>query len=213
MDLQRIWRSNLTVPRDDAPADYDRFLTREQFLNASDWQEQQRFFKLECLEYYPEDMHSDAFKAFERGDLSRASTELDGLFADAGKWFEHYRQRGALFQRVRVYETPLTVYAAFELEAYERTVAVGEDVRLIEASKVASCTKSLSLQVRDFIIMDNTVYVHGFDQAYEHIGSWEISDPHTVQGYVRLADKLLALAKPFSLTSAKKLQGTINLQE
>src|SRR5215470_1382241 len=102
-------------------------------------------FRLETLPHYAVPIEAEAFAAFLAGqpyDLSWHQPWLDTMRAAI--------EAGRTVQRVRVMDRPPTPYQRFELAVTPHNLAIGEDIRILDAAVAAT----LALPPFDFWLFD-----------------------------------------------------------
>lgn len=153
------------------------------------------WFKLEVLQDYLGVDDSPSLRAWLAGNR-QLSISLLGQGAQ-GIWARQCREKsdaGVLMRRVRVIETPLTPYTAWELEFYRHlNLPNGELVYMINRTEVAD----LTLPTGDLMMFDNerlVVCAYDDNGGMTHQTFYDQRD--NLAPFLELKDKLLAIARP-----------------
>lgn len=155
------------------------------------WDElKNEWFKVEVLQDYSGEDHSESLDAWLAGDKDR-SIQLMREWAPG--WANECREkveRGVSLTRIHVVDYPLSDYVEWEIEVYKnRNIPLGkEDVYLVDRTAV----EELGLPAGDFMLFDATrVVVNTYDEtgyAYEQT----FYDGEDITKFTILRSQLLA---------------------
>jgi hypothetical protein len=152
-------------------------------------------FRLETLPSYRVGGEQEEYEKF------LATGKLD--IPDDDSWLtrvRHFRNTGRWIGRVRIISRPLTGYLRYEFAVYRRTVAAGEDVRILDLTD----RSDPGLPAQDFWLFDDAAVVRmDYDPDGTQLGRelLENIDPAPYVAWKRLA---LEYAEPFSENWAKR---------
>lgn len=175
-----------------------------QYLEADDqdrlfeefWQElQHRFFKLETRQFYDE-QGVPAFEAWRRGDHRQTERLVRArVFDEQADVYRFIETHNIEFVRIRILELPVSDYVRFENLVYRYAAEAGETVLGVESSRLPD---DLRGSLFDFLLFDDSrVFVHDYDAEGLRRGSWLVTDRRVVDGYTKIAERLIGVAEPF----------------
>jgi hypothetical protein len=150
-------------------------------------------FRLETLQAYAETSESGPFHQYQRGSPPDAA-----FLNDWCQMVRNHITSGKAMRRIHVVDVPLSEYMKFEIECcYIHTGAAGEDIRLIDRSKLSS--EHLKLITEDFWFFDSsTVMVNEYDERGTIAQARITTDPVIVAKYADIEGQLWPLSTPFS---------------
>jgi hypothetical protein len=140
----------------------------------------QSAFRLETRDHYDVPQEADWFQAFLRGEgIPQLTPETDSWL----KLVHGHCRSGRRMQRVHIVSQPLTDYCRFELTMYLSSVAVGEEIRIIERGQLPE----LDGMREDFWLFDNAaVIVLDYDDHGRFLGTKEAKDLTIYRGVARI---------------------------
>lgn len=150
----------------------------------------ERFFKLECAQYYKDSSYEDfASQRYDDCIAKLVSDRLEDL-----PFLAKARANGARLVRVHIVQLPLSRYVEFEFYSYYLSEKCGERVLVIDDRDVEATTLE---GLTDFVLFDDRV---GFVQTYER-GTLRlvtrVETSSSISSLVDVSDILEAQAKPF----------------
>jgi hypothetical protein len=148
-------------------------------------------FRLECRRGYfvTEDDEREAFERFRNKNPAPSS------WLEHREWFTTVRSavaRGAVMQRVRLVDPPLSPYQEFQFKwSYPYNERAGEQIFVMVDSPIVSVPRGYE---HDFWLFDDaTVVLLNYDNRGRFLGVQGVED---VERYSRIRDSLLANALP-----------------
>ena len=128
----------------------------------------------------------------------------ESLLSDLAFPYKKIKEKGIKFRRVHIVDLPLTSYMQYELESYQISAELGEEIRIISMDTINNLEFPINLQ--DYLMFDEKIVVlHFYDnKAYWQSGVY-IDNPEEVAPYVRAKELLLNNSVPLE-TFREKLQ-------
>jgi hypothetical protein len=163
-------------------------------LEGDDWRtffdaHEREAFRLETRQSYGVESERAEYEHF----LSTGHLDIP----DDDQWLtrvRHFRRTGRWVGRVHVLTRPLSDYLRYEFAVYGFTVAAGEDVRILDVTKV----EDLGLPKQDFWLFDEkSVVVMEYDDDGNQLGR-ELLEHVDSTPYVMRKRLALDLAVPFA---------------
>ncbi len=153
------------------------------------------FFKCETQQFYNEEGEEDFLLAFQSGDFIKLKNMLiEDVQAEESIWNEA-NKRKINFVRVHTFQTPLTEYIKFELEAYKIQQEFGyEKIYLVPEELFLSKNN-----LKDFMLFDNKhaiIVDYNLDGKIE--GATITTEKKDIENLLKLKDKLLDNGKPLT---------------
>lgn len=149
------------------------------------------WFRLETLQHYEVDYEEEEMGQFLRhGTIDPTPGAWQQMIAD-------HVESDRLLRRVHVVVEPLSDYIRYELAAYHRNAAAGEEIGIIP-TKAGEWPEELPRN-GDFWIFDGSDV---WDMVYDHVGRFvaaeRVADSVQLESRRQWRDRALALAMPLS---------------
>jgi hypothetical protein len=121
-----------------------------------------------------------SWEAFAAGDWERALTLAGERREKYAKQIEDANRRGATQRRLRVVEFPITPYVQWEMHVLHVAVAVGDDIRVIDARTIANI--ETNHPVPEVVILgDIVMYGVLYDDDGNAAGAKRYGDPALIR--------------------------------
>jgi hypothetical protein len=150
-------------------------------------------FRLELLQHYTDPGEAGSLRRFLAGEPFTPPAEGNWWW---GELLPAARARGATVGRVHLVVEPLSDYVRFELTVQARSVAAGEDVRILPVT--AGAEHNLDLPDHDFWLFDSrSLVILRFDTEGRLVAGDRTDDPAMIVEHNYWRDVALAQAIPY----------------
>lgn len=153
------------------------------------------FFKLETFQTYDISL-SPGWEEFERGEIDQTRKLLRELLMGDSS-YRIIKEKNVKFYRLHIVELPLSKYLRYEIESYNISIELGEEIYFISKEEVFKL--KMSVLAQDMLLFDEKVLIlQRHNQKGEYQDSELLENKSEVQPYVLLKKKLLLAALPMN---------------
>jgi hypothetical protein len=121
-----------------------------------------------------------SWEAFAAGDWDRAVQLADEGREEYARELRRARHLGVSHRRLRVVEFPVTPYVQWELYVLRVRVDLGDDIRILDARKIAHIEKSRP--VPEVVVLGDVVM---YEVVYDDDGNADGANRHTDRSLIR----------------------------
>lgn len=156
------------------------------------------WFKLEVLQDYSGEDDGESLRCWIRGEKQK-SIQLMKEELDPGELQDYHQKQaaGVKLTRIRMLNSPHSVYTAWELEHYNHVniPLYGEQIYLLENTEALS----LKLPGGDLMIFDNErAVLNSYSKNGQVINQTFYDQADDINEFIQLSKKLKSLAKPMT---------------